>query len=89
MLNVALTGGFVLVVAAMLLALYRLVRGPSLPDRIVALDTLYINAVALLMLIGIRIDSSIFFEAALLIAMMGFAGTVALCKHAMERNIIE
>lgn len=89
MLNVALTGGFVLVVAAMLLALYRLVRGPALPDRIVALDTLYINAVALLMLIGIRIDSSIFFEAALLIAMMGFAGTVALCKHAMERNIIE
>lgn len=89
MLNVALTGGFVLVVAAMLLTLYRLVRGPSLPDRIVALDTLYINAVALLMLIGIRIDSSIFFEAALLIAMMGFAGTVALCKHAMERNIIE
>lgn len=89
MLNAALTGGFVLVVAAMLLTLYRLVRGPSLPDRIVALDTLYINAVALLMLIGIRIDSSIFFEAALLIAMMGFAGTVALCKHAMERNIIE
>lgn len=89
MLNVALTGGFVLVVAAMLLTLYRLVRGPSLPDRIVALDTLYINAVALLMLIGIRIDTSIFFEAALLIAMMGFAGTVALCKHAMERNIIE
>lgn len=89
MLTLALTGGFVLVVAAMLLALYRLVRGPSLPDRIVALDTLYINAVALLMLIGIRIDSSIFFEAALLIAMMGFAGTVALCKHAMERNIIE
>lgn len=89
MLNVALTVGFVLVVTAMLLTLYRLVRGPTLPDRIMALDTLYINAVALLMLIGIRIDSSIFFEAALLIAMMGFAGTVALCKHAMEQNIIQ
>lgn len=89
MLNVALTAGFVLVVTAMLLTLYRLVRGPSLPDRIVALDTLYINVVALVMLIGIRIDSSIFFEAALLIAMMGFAGTAALCKHAMERNVIE
>lgn len=89
MLNVALIAGFVLVVAAMLLTLYRLVRGPALPDRIVALDTLYINAVALLMLVGIHLDSSVFFEAALLIAMMGFAGTVALCKHAMEQNIIE
>lgn len=89
MLNAALIAGFVLVVAAMLLTLYRLVRGPALPDRIVALDTLYINAVALLMLVGIHLDSSVFFEAALLIAMMGFAGTVALCKHAMEQNIIE
>lgn len=89
MLSTALTVGFALVVAAMLLTLVRLVKGPALPDRIVALDTLYINAVALLMLIGIRLASSIFFEAALIIAMMGFAGTVALCKHAMERNVIE
>lgn len=89
MMDVALIAGFVLVAAAMLMTLYRLVRGPALPDRIVALDTLYINAVALLMLVGIHLDSSIFFEAALLIAMMGFAGTVALCKHAMERNVIE
>lgn len=89
MLNVALVVGFALVVTAMLLTVVRLVRGPSLPDRIVALDTLYITTVALLMLIGIRVGSSIFFEAALLIAMMGFAGTVALCKHAMERNVID
>lgn len=89
MMDVALIAGFVLVAAAMMMTLYRLVRGPALPDRIVALDTLYINAVALLMLVGIHLDSSIFFEAALLIAMMGFAGTVALCKHAMERNVIE
>lgn len=89
MMHVAMIAGFVLVGAAMLLTLYRLVRGPTLPDRIVALDTLYINAVALLMLVGIHLESSVFFEAALLIAMMGFAGTVALCKHAMEENIIE
>jgi multicomponent K+:H+ antiporter subunit F len=89
MMDVALIAGYVLVSAAMLMTLYRLVRGPALPDRIVALDTLYINAVALLVLVGIHLDSSVFFEAALLIAMMGFAGTVALCKHAMEQNIIE
>jgi len=89
MLNSVLTVGFALVVGAMLLSLVRLARGPALPDRIVALDTLYINTVALLVLLGIRLSSSVFFEAALLIAMMGFAGTVALCKHAMERNVIE
>lgn len=89
MIDVALIAGFVLVAAAMLLTLYRLVRGPALPDRIVALDTLYINAVALLVLVGIHLDTAVFFEAALLIAMMGFAGTVALCKHAMEQNVIE
>lgn len=89
MMDVALIAGFVLVAAAMLLTLYRLLRGPALPDRIVALDTLYINVVALLLLVGIHLESSVFFEAALLIAMMGFAGTVALCKHAMEQNVIE
>jgi multicomponent K+:H+ antiporter subunit F len=89
MLTTAVIAGFVLIVAAMFLALYRLVRGPALPDRIMALDTLYINVVALLVLLQIRLESSIFFEAALLIAMMGFAGTVALCKHAMEQNVIE
>ena len=74
---------------AFLLTLGRLLRGPSLPDRIVALDTLNINAIALIVLLGIRLDSAMFFEAALLIAVMGFVGTVALAKYLQRGDIIE
>ena len=89
MIETARTVGFVAVILAMLFCLYRLVRGPSAPDRIVAGDTLYINAIALLMLLGIRLQSDIFFEAALLVAMMGFVSTVALSKHVSGRSVIE
>ncbi|TDF63378.1 K+/H+ antiporter subunit F [Cupriavidus sp. L7L] len=74
---------------AFLLTFARLLRGPSLPDRIVALDTLNINAIALIVLLGIRLDSAMFFEAALLIAVMGFVGTVALAKYLQRGDIIE
>ncbi|MEX2528701.1 MAG: K+/H+ antiporter subunit F [Gemmatimonadota bacterium] len=89
MLNGALTFGFAAMAIAMVLNLYRLVRGPDVADRVVALDTLYINVIAVLMLVGLRIGSDIFFEAALLIAMMGFVGTVALAKHMRRGSIIE
>ncbi len=74
---------------AMLLALWRLLRGPTLPDRILALDTLYINSIALLILIDMRFSTTLFFEAALVIAMLGFIGTVALSKYLMRGDIIE
>lgn len=74
---------------AMLLSLYRLLRGPSLQDRILGLDTLYVNTIALLMLFGMHLDSSIFFEAALIIAMLGFVGTVMLSKYILRRDIVE
>ncbi len=80
---------FTLVGAAMLLTLWRLVRGPSAPDRILALDTLYVNAIAMLVLLGIHLGSNLYFEAALLIAMMGFVGTAALCKFLLRGDIIE
>ena len=89
MLDVSITIGLAMIVVAMLLNLWRLVTGPELTDRILALDTSYINAIALLMLVGIRIGSDIFFEAALLIAMMGFIGTVAFCKYILRGDIIE
>jgi multicomponent K+:H+ antiporter subunit F len=89
MIDTALTVGFGAVILALVLSLYRLVVGPSAPDRIVAGDTLYVNAIALLMLVGIRLSSDIFFEAALLIAMMGFVGTVAYAKHVSGRSVIE
>jgi multicomponent K+:H+ antiporter subunit F len=68
-------------VVALALSAWRLLKGPSLPDRILALDTLYINALALLVLIGLRRDTPLYFEAALIIAMLGFAGTVVLARQ--------
>lgn len=89
MMKMALFVAFGMVGAAMLLALWRLVIGPSKPDRILALDTLYVNTVALLVLFGIQLASNLYFEAALLIAMMGFVGTAALCKYVLRGDLIE
>ena len=74
---------------AMLLSLWRLLRGPSVPDRILALDTLYVNTIAALILFGMYLKSSIYFEAALIIAMLGFVGTVMLSKFVLRRDIVE
>jgi multicomponent K+:H+ antiporter subunit F len=89
MLTLAIEIGFVLIGLAMALNLWRLVRGPDATDRILALDTLTINAIALLVLFGIRAGSSAYFEAALILAAMGFVGTVALCKFLLRGDIIE
>lgn len=74
---------------AFVLALARLIKGPDLPDRILALDTLYINAIALIVLFGIWLGSDLYLEAALLIALMGFIGTVATAKFLLRGDIIE
>ncbi len=74
---------------AMLMNLVRLIIGPDLPDRILALDTLYLNAIALLILFGMLLGSNLYFEAALLIAVIGFVGTVTVAKYLLRGNIIE
>jgi multicomponent K+:H+ antiporter subunit F len=74
---------------ALLLATWRLIKGPGLPDRILALDTLYVNACALLVLLGIYFSTALFFEAALLIALLGFIGTVVLSKFMIRGDIVE
>lgn len=74
---------------AMLLALVRLLRGPSLPDRILALDTLFVSAIAQLVLFGMHLGTAVYFEAALVIAMLGFVGTVVLSKFVLRRDIVE
>lgn len=79
-------GGFAL---ALLLNAWRLLRGPGVADRILALDTMYINALALLVLLGIYMGSELYFEAALMIAMLGFASTVALSKYLLRGDIVE
>lgn len=89
MITAALVFGFAAISLSMLLCLWRLVTGPDLPDRIMAGDTLYINAVGMIVLIGIALRDSVYFEAALLISVMGFVGTVAWCKHVIRGTIIE
>jgi multicomponent K+:H+ antiporter subunit F len=74
---------------ALLLNAWRLLRGPGVADRILALDTLYINSLALLVLLGLHFGTDLYFEAALLIAMLGFIGTVVLSKYLLRGDIVE
>lgn len=89
MLDMAVNLALLMFTVSVLLNLYRMVLGPDLPDRILTLDALYVNAIAMIILLGISLSSTIFFEAAMLIAMMGFVGTVAVCKYVLRGNIIE
>ncbi|SFH90853.1 K+/H+ antiporter subunit F [Modicisalibacter xianhensis] len=89
MLDTALWISLILFVAAILLNVYRLAVGPSLPDRILALDTMYVNSIGLIVLFCIWLNSKTYFEAALLIAMLGFISTVAVSKYLLRGDIIE
>lgn len=89
MLVIVIPIAMLMISIAIALNLWRLTIGPSLPDRILALDTMYVNAIALLILFGIYQHSALYFEAALLIAVMGFVGTVALSKYLLRGDIIE
>ncbi len=89
MLNIALLVAAVMLLAALGLNLWRLLRGPDAIDRILALDTLYINAVALLGIYGLYLKDVVYFESALLIALLGFIGTVSLARHLLRGDIIE
>ena len=89
MLGIAVPVALGFMTLAVALNLWRLLRGPDLPDRILALDTLAINAIALVILFDIVVGNAISFEAALLIAMMGFVGTAALCKFLLSGDVIE
>lgn len=88
MLSVALHAALAMVVVAMALTVVRLVRGPQAADRILALDTLSINAIALLLLAGMLLSGAVLFEAALLIAMTGFVSTAALCRFLLRGDVI-
>ncbi|RMB35866.1 multisubunit potassium/proton antiporter PhaF subunit [Sphingomonas sp. PP-F2F-G114-C0414] len=68
---------------------WRLFRGPAIGDRILALDTMVINVIALILLIGMIGGSSPYFEAALVLAMVGFVSTVAYCKFLLRGDIVE
>ena len=88
-LDIALNMGVAAVTVAVVLCAWRLQRGPEMTDRLLALDTLYMNAVALIVLLGIRWNTALLFEAALLVAMLGFASTVALARYLSRGDVVE
>ncbi|MEH6354713.1 MAG: K+/H+ antiporter subunit F [Marinobacter sp.] len=89
MIAIVLKISIVLVVIAALLNVYRLIVGPNAPDRVLAIDTLAINAIALIILLGITLNTRMYLEAALLIAVMGFVSTVAMAKYLKRGSVIE
>jgi multicomponent K+:H+ antiporter subunit F len=85
----AITLAHIALILAMGLAALRMIRGPRAQDRVLALDALYVNSMLLLLTLGMRTGSVFFFEAALVIAMLGFVATVALAKFLMRGEVIE
>jgi multicomponent K+:H+ antiporter subunit F len=79
----------VMLALAMACAAYRMLVGPRAQDRVLGLDTLYVSAMLLMLTVGIRTGTDVYFEAALIIALLGFVGTVALSKFLMRGEVIE
>lgn len=89
MITIALTFAFVCVALAQVLAMVRLVIGPFVGDRILALDTMMMNSIALIVLLGLTGNTQFLFETALIIAMLGFVPTVAYAQFLLRGDIIE
>jgi multicomponent K+:H+ antiporter subunit F len=88
-LLVAVTAAQLMLAQAMALALARMIRGPRAQDRVLGLDTLYVNSMLMVLTFGIRTGSTLYFEAALVIATLGFVSTAALAKFLMRGEVIE
>jgi len=89
LMNFALIFAFVIVAVSQIMAMIRLVIGPDTGDRILALDTMVVNAIGMIVLLGIAQGTGIFFEASLIIAMLGFVSTVAYARFVLRGDIIE
>lgn len=89
LMNYALTGAFIVVGLCQLMAMVRVVIGPGTGDRILALDTMVVNAIGLIVLMGLAQGTRIYFEASLIIAMLGFVSTVAYARFVLRGDIIE
>lgn len=88
-MNMAHLMALAVVALSQVIAMVRLVIGPGIADRILALDTMVINAIGLIVLLGITQGTVIYFEVALLIAMLGFVSTVAYARFVLRGDIIE
>lgn len=88
-LSIVLMAAQVLLSAGMLICVWRIWRGPRAEDRVLALDTLYVNGMLLVLTFGLRSSSTLYFEAALVMGMLGFVSTVALAKFLLRGEVIE
>lgn len=88
-MTIALWIAFVTVAVAQVMAMIRLIIGPGTGDRILALDTMVVNAIGLILLLGIAQGTHIYFEVTLIIAMLGFVSTVAYARFVLRGDIIE
>lgn len=89
MIDYAIDFAFICFGLGLLFTLYRVIFAPGVGDRVLALDTMVINTIAILVLQGINQGTEIFFEAAMVVAMLGFVGTVAYARFMLRGNIIE
>ena len=89
MIHAALTFAYGCFGVALLLTLWRVIRAPGIADRVLALDTLFVNAIGLIVLFGLSGGTHLYFEAAMIIAMLGFVSTVAYCRYMLRGNVIE
>jgi multicomponent K+:H+ antiporter subunit F len=89
LIEIALNLAIGAVTLALLPCGWRLLRGPAAVDRVLALDTLYINVVALVILLGLRWRTPYLFEAALIVALLGFVSTVALARYLVRGDVVE
>lgn len=88
-LSAAVTVTLVLYALAILLALWRVLRGPRAQDRVLALDFMFVVGLLVMMVLAIRYDSRMYFEGALLLALFGFVGSAALAKFLLRGEVIE
>lgn len=88
-LELSIVYAFICVLVAMLFCTIRLVIGPSAHDRVLALDTIWMCAMLLALVLGIRFRSDVYFETAMLIALLGFVSTIAIAKFLMRGEVIE
>jgi multicomponent K+:H+ antiporter subunit F len=89
MIDQATTLAIAMICVALLLTCWRLLAGPDVLDRVLALDTLYVNALALVVLLGIKFRTQVYFEAALVIAMLGFVGTVVTARFVSRGDVVD
>ena len=89
MIPVVIDGCLLGLMLSLALCLARLVRGPHLLDRVLALDTMAVNLIAVIVLLSIRYATTAYFDAVLVIAVLGFLGTVAVAKYVLKGGLID